>query len=268
MGIRVVAGRPFDDGDRAGAPGVAIINVTAARQLWSDPANAVGRQLRVRLTRSQTSVLEVKGVVDDVRLRGMTSDPGRQLYLPLAQLPPFGVVAVAVDVKGDPSSAVPAVRTALREVDSEIPAHNVTFARELIGRYLAAERLTLWLSSGFASLALILCAIGLYGALSQSVAERTREIGIRMALGANPRGLRGRIVWQSLRVTIAGVIAGSLASGVAVRAITHFVPALDPPSTVAVGLNGGMLLAVAMLAAWLPAQRASAVDPLVALRAD
>jgi putative ABC transport system permease protein len=269
IGIRVVAGRAFTVDDRAGTPRVAVINATVARQLWQDPANAVGRRLRVNLAPRNVTVLEVVGVVDDVRLRGVTSDPGRQLYLPLAQAPPFGLVAVAVDAgAGDPAALLPAVRAALKEIDPELPAQNVTLSRELLARYLAAERLTLWLSSGFALLGLTLCAIGLYGALSQLVAQRTREIGIRMALGANRGALRRHIVWQSLRIAILGVTVGVVASGVAARVIAHFVPALDPPTAAAIAVNAVVLLLVAALAAWAPARRASAVDPLHALRID
>ncbi len=268
MGIKLLAGRSFLDTDRAGAPPVAILNETAARIIWGNPASAIGRRLRTATSTRKAIEAEVVGVVADVRLRGVSRTVGRQLYLPMAQDPPYGSVTVAIEAAGDPAAVLPAARAALARVDADLPPYHVVLLRDLTAEYLATERTTLALTGAFALIALALCAIGLYGALSQTVARRTREIGIRVALGANRARLRWTIVSTSLRVAIAGVLIGGLASGAAARAIARYVPALDAPSTVAVVIDAVVLVVVAGLAAWLPAHRASAVDPVVALRAE
>jgi predicted permease len=267
MGVRLIAGRPFAKADRASAPGVVILSESSARALWPDPQAAIGQRLRTKAGGAEAIEPEVVGIVADVRLRGVTTQPNLQAYLPIAQSPPFGGLGVVVEAAGDPAAIVPAVRAGLREVDSELPPYNVTLVRDLQSRYLANQRLTLALTSAFAAIALVLSAIGLYGVLTQLVAERSREIGIRMALGANRGSVRRAVVWTGLRVACFGVALGALASTAAVRLIARFVPALDPPSIAWIAANAFVLVAVAVLAAWIPARRASSVDPLVALKA-
>jgi ABC-type antimicrobial peptide transport system permease subunit len=140
--------------------------------------------------------------------------------------------------------------------------------KDLRARYLATERLTLGLTAAFSIIALLLCAIGLYGVLAQFVAQRTREIGIRMALGADRGRLRRGVVVQRLRLALAGIAAGAVLSAIASKLAEAFLPMVERPDPAAVGLDALILLAVAALAGWIPARRASAVDPASALRAD
>jgi predicted permease len=266
MGVRLLAGRRFSDTDRNGAGTVVILSEAAARALWSDPQAAVGQRLH---TKNGSAVVEpeVIGVVADVRLRSATAQQNTQAYFPMAQSPPFGGIGVVVEAADDPAQIVPAVRAALKDVDRELPPYNVKLVRDLQTRYLANQRLTLAVTSIFAAISLLLSAIGLYGVLTQLVTERSREIGIRMALGANRARVRWAVVWTGVRVSALGVAVGALGSTAAVRLIARFVPALDAPSMTGVAANAMLLVAVAIVAAWIPARRASAVDPLVALRA-
>jgi putative ABC transport system permease protein len=271
LGIPVLAGRPFTPADRAGAPDVAVLSASAATLLWRAPALAIGKRVRTKLFRDRDYKdveLEVVGVVGDTRLRGVVGQAFPQIYRPFAQAPPFGTASVAVGAMGDPAAIVAAVRDTVREVDADLPPYNVSLVRNVRAQFLVDQRLTLALTSAFAIIALALSAIGLYGVLSQIVTQRTREIGIRMALGADGRRLRLGIMVTGIRLALGGAAVGALASGLAWRAIARFVPALSPPSLRTVAMDAVVLLGVAVLATWMPARRASGVDPLIALRAE
>jgi putative ABC transport system permease protein len=271
LGIPLLAGRCFTSADRAGAPDVAVLSASAAALLWNDPTSAVGKRLHTKLFRNRrndTVEVEVVGVVGDTRLHGVGGKASPQIYLPFAQDPPFGTVSVAVGAVDDPAGLVAIVRDVVRRVDPDLPPYNVSLIRHLRARFLADQRLTLALTSAFAAVALALAAIGLYGVQSQTVAQRTRDIGIRMALGADRQRLRVSILVAGMRLALGGAAVGALASSLATRAIAQFVPTLSTPSPRTVAIDAALLLAVAMLATWMPARRASAVDPLVALRAE
>jgi predicted lysophospholipase L1 biosynthesis ABC-type transport system permease subunit len=245
-----------------------MLSASAVRQLWGNGATAIGRHVRTSLGRETATDLEVVGVVSDVRLRGVTGDLAAEMYMPIAQNPPYGGVGIVIDTAGNPAGLIPAAQAALREVDSDLPLYGVTLVRDLRARFMATQRLTLALTAAFAGITLVLCAIGVYGALSQVVAQQTREIGIRMALGAQRGRLRRSFVLSGLRPAIGGVVLGLVVSGLASRLIARFVPALDAPSLGAVAADALILLGVAFLAAWFPARRASAVNPISALRAE
>ena len=271
MGIPVLAGRPFTPADRPGAPDVAVLSASAATLLWGDPSSAIGKRVRTKLFRDRDYKdveLDVVGVVGDTRLRGVVGQASPQIYRPFAQAPPFGTASVAVGARGDPAAIVAVVRDTVRAVDADLPPYNVSLVSHVRAQFLVDQRLTLALTSAFAIIALALSAIGLYGVLSQIVVQRTREIGIRMALGADGRRLRLGIMVTGMRLALGGAAVGALASGLATRAIARFVPALSPPSLRTVAMDAALLLAVAVLATWMPARRASGVDPLIALRAE
>ena len=209
------------------------------------------------------------GVTPDVHLRGVTTAvPQAEVFMPLAAQRPYGSVTVAVAVASPAmlSSIGEAVQRQIASVDPDLPLYNPLRLADVRARFLANQRLTLAISSAFGLAALVLCAIGLYGVLAQAVAQRTRELGIRLALGAHPGRLRRGVVVSGARLAIGGVLIGALGSGVAARLIARFVPALDAPSPAAIAIDAMVLLAIAVLAAWVPARRASTIDPLVALR--
>lgn len=265
LDIPLIAGRTFTGDDRAGSVPVVILSETAARAVWADPMQAIGRTLRVTLGRTPLD-MQLVGIVSDVRLRTLQGDATGQAYLPFAQRPTLGLASLVVDSSLNASQTDRAIRSALGAVDPTLPPYNVTAIRNLRSSYLANERLTMWLTTFFAIASLLLCAIGLYGVLSQTVASRTREIGIRMALGADARRMRWQVVATGVRVAVAGVAAGGLVAWLTAKSIAAYVPGLSAPPLWAIVILAIVLLIVALIAAWLPARRASAVDPVIALR--
>lgn len=265
MGIQLVAGRAFTAADRRGAPPVVILSESAARVLWPDGTNPIGGRLEAGFA-GRPVLYEVVGVVDDVLLHG-PNQPGRsQLYRPFAQGPPFGFVSFAVRPSADPRSVVPAIREAITSLDPTLPVYNVQLMDDVASGFLASHRLAMTLMGAFALMTLGLAAVGLYGVLAQLVAQRTRELGIRMALGADPGRLRRGVVWLGLRLAVAGAVIGVFATGIAARLIAAFVPTLDPLTWTMIAMDAGVLLTVALLAAWMPARRAAGVDVVTVLR--
>jgi putative ABC transport system permease protein len=265
MGIRLLEGRAFEAGDRLGAPRVAVVSAGVARALEPDGSSVIGQRIE-SLARDPAPV-EIVGVVADVRLVGLKGQE-LQVYYPLAQEGSAGGLAVAAHATRDTDAAFEAVLGALRAVDPELPPYNVSPIHDLRARYLASERLTLTLSGAFSAVALLLCAIGLYGVLSQAVSQRTREIGVRMALGADRRAVQGQVVWSGLRLASAGALVGGAVSLAIARTVTPLVPTVDMPGVELIAADAVVLLLVAVLAAWLPSRRASVIDPVRALRAE
>lgn len=267
MGIPIRAGRSFLPTDRTGTAPVAIVSEAAARAL-EPGGNVVGQRLLLNFGRAPTEI-EIVGVSASVRNRAVIGDAPRQIYRPVGQGVMGGSAGVAVDLAaGSDASGLAFARTVVHEIDPELPLYNVTRVKDLRARFLATERLTLAMTAIFGGLALALSAIGLFGVLSQLVAQRTREIGIRMALGANRGRLRASVVGTGLRLAGAGVVVGAAASALAWRGLTHVVPTLAAASWTSLGLDAIVLLAVAALAAWVPARRASSIDPMHALRTE
>jgi hypothetical protein len=259
--VPIVRGRGITTQDRRGRPPVALVNETAARRLWPgrDP---VGERLRIDFLEE---VFEVVGVVRDVPplRRGEPVEP--EVYWPYAQLPRWAVFLV-IRADGDPAAVVQPAETRLEEVDPDLEIGRWATLAELADRELRQPRFTLLLVALFAAVAAALAAVGIYGLLAYAVACRTREIGVRMALGAERRRIEGTVVAGALRLTAAGLVlglAGAVAAGRGVRSLLHGIAPTDPWTLGAVTL---LVVAVAVLASWLPARRAGAVDPIKALR--
>lgn len=265
LGIEVVHGRDFNEDDRPGAPEVAIISESTARLLWPDGRSPVGLRLESGF-RTMTTV-EVVGVVRDVMLRGPEAlNRPAHLYRPMAQYPPFGNVSFAVKTSGDPMALAPAVRTAIAGIDPTLPVHNFRSMARVASDFLSAHRLAMAVMGCFALLTLVLAGVGLYGVLAQLIEQQTREIGIRVALGADPRRVRHTIVFVALRLAGLGIIIGAAGASVAASLVASYVPRLDAIAWRTVVLHGVVLLLIALVASWVPARRASAIDPIIALR--
>jgi predicted lysophospholipase L1 biosynthesis ABC-type transport system permease subunit len=267
MGTRLIAGRVFADADRTGTPPVVVLSESTARGLFPDATAAIGQ--RVRISRdSSAPPHEVVGVVADVRYRsleaGMRTFP--QLYQPLHQAPPRGVMSLVVEVDGDPSAAIASLRSAMRDVDPTIPPHRMEPVDAAIDRFLASRRLAGILISSFAGVTLLVSAIGLYGLMAQLVTERAREIGIRVALGAAPHAVRRGVVASGVTHAIAGGVAGAIGASAALRIFTALMPSLQQPGAWIFAVNAAVLLLTALAATWIPASRVLRVDPVVALR--
>jgi cell division protein FtsX len=263
VGVPLLAGRFFEPRE---AEPVVILNESAARMFAPDITRVVGKRL-------VSPNAEVVGVVGDVQLdvdvpeaiRAMTM---AHVYQPLSHSPPNGTVAVAVDTAGDFPSVVAAVRRGLHDIDPGLAIDRVSRVGDLPARIFASEQLTLALSGVFALVVLGLAGIGLYGVLAQCVAERTREIGIRMALGASRAYLRAGIAWIALRLTLIGIAIGLGLAVTAWKLASASIPSLDVPNLPLLAADAAVLIVVSLLAAWIPARRASAIDPVEALRAE
>ena len=265
IGIRLAAGRTFTAGDRAGAPPVVILSESAARGLFPDGA-AIGQ--RIQLSRGSKLTHEVVGVVEDVHLRSISSVRRAmvQAYVPLDTHPPNGQVSFIVEVDGSPAGAAPALRSALSEIDPALPVYNVEAVREVVKRYIGPQRMAGTLISSFAIVTLMVAAIGLYGLMSQLVSERTREIAIRLALGAAPARVRGSLLRYGVLHALAGAALGWLSSSAALAIFGAVLPGLEAPGALIAAANAGILFAAALAAVWIPASRILRLDPIVSLR--
>jgi putative ABC transport system permease protein len=265
MNIPLVQGRYFDDRDVAGAPPVAIIDESMKRKYWPDE-NPLGKRISFQRDPQGNPIWrEVVGVVGHVRHKGLEGESPVQYYLPHRQQPGGGMFMV-VRAAQDPSSLAPSVRGAIQSVDRELPIYRVTTMEQVVSDSMTQRRFALTLMSIFALVALILAAVGLYGVMSYSVTQRTHEIGIRLALGAGRGDVLKMVVGQGLLLALIGVAIGLTAAFGLTRlmaALLFGVSAIDPLIFASLPL---LLGGVAAAASWIPARRATKVDPMVALR--
>jgi ABC-type antimicrobial peptide transport system permease subunit len=210
----------------------------------------------------------IVGVVRDVRLQGPEADPGAQLYVPLAQQPNYATTFIVVKTAGESAAVTPALRAAIASVDSSVPMYNVQTFEQIRANFLADRGFAMDVLSAFGVLALFLAGIGLYGTLTYLVQLRTPEIGIRMALGASPGAVRWQILRQGLLHAIAAVAIGAAASALLLRIVTSVVRGVERPDVTVFAAAAAAMLIVIMPIIWLPARRATAIDPVHALRAE
>jgi predicted permease len=270
MGIPIVKGRGFAAGDRIGSQPVAMLNQVGAARVWPDQ-DALGHHLQIG-TRfgmgGERAGGTVIGIVGDVRDYGPASPVAPTLYLSHAQWPDGGVSIVAKARNGDPASLVQPLRALLQALDPDVPMSAVRSMDQLSSAAVAQPRLYLVLIASFAGTAMLLAAIGLYGVLAYAVGQRTREIGIRLALGAKRGEVLRMVLIQAGRLAIFGVAIGLGAAVIASRALRSQLFQIGPTDTVTYVMVGAGLLVVALVASWIPARRASRIDPVVALRHD
>ena len=265
LGIPMRRGRGFSAGDRAGAPRVAVVNETAARLLWpgQDP---LGRRMELGMGDfKEGEQAEVVGVVGDVHYGRVEAAPIADAYLPDAQIA-FPDAAIAVRTRGDPSDFRAAVREAVRRVDPNLPIAEWRTLRERVSGALAAPRFAAALMSGFALFAVLLAALGIYGLLAQVAAERTPEIGIRIALGAKASDIFGMMLRWSALIAAGGISAGLVLFAPVSRALGALLFGIPPSDPATIGGVVVFLGAVALAASLVPARRAARTDPLEALR--
>ena len=265
MGIPLKQGRFFSEQDGANAPRVAMIDETLAKAFFPK-GDAVGQFLIdpfLRLKPGEGS--QIVGIVGAVKDRNLMNNPQPVIYHPALQAPrPF--MNLAVRTVGDPLALVSAIQQRVRDLDRNLPVYKVATMEQNLSDSLMRRRFSMLLLAALAGFALCLAAVGVYSVISYSVGRRTREIGIRMALGAQPGSVQKLILRQGLRPVLAGLAAGLLASLVAMRALASLlygVTATDPPTFLAVAC---VLLAISALASAIPARRAARVDPMAALR--
>jgi putative ABC transport system permease protein len=261
MGIQLKAGRLFNEADRDGAPPVAIINETMARRFWPDES-ALGKRIVIR---NDTAAREIVGIVSDIKHFGLDRDAEPEMYVPFNQRV-IDLIPVVIRAKGDPAQLAGAIRQEVQAVDPMVAISKIKTVPELRADSLAERRFTLLLLAIFAGLAMTLSVTGIYSVMSYMVTERTREIGVRMALGANQGDVLNFMIRRGMIPALIGVTAGlglAFATTRVIESLLYSVSATDPLTLVVVAL---LLTIVALLACYIPARRATKVDPQVALR--
>ena len=263
MGIGLLRGREFTDADRLGSEPVAIVNATFSKRYFrgQDPIDTV---LQVE-DPGHPDRRRIVGVVSDVRSFGPEQVAHAEIYRPLAQVP-FPLLAFVVRASGDPAALLEPAKQAVFDVDGEQPVFDAMPMRELAAQSITLRRTSTILIAGFAGLALVVAVVGLYGLIAYSVIQRTHEIGIRMALGAQRADVLRQVLHQGMMSVLAGEIAGCAVALLLMQAIAGFLYGVNPrdPGTLAIVLVG--LTLVAAIACYIPARRATGIDPIVALR--
>jgi putative ABC transport system permease protein len=269
MGTPLKAGRTFTAADRADTLPVIVVNESMAKRFWPNQS-PLGRRLTMG---GNNRWLTVVGVVGDVHHRGLDAAPRTEMYRPHSQFrygdataPAVPTLTWVVRTSADPRAAISYARAAVRDVDPNLGLSDVATMEEVVADSTSDRRLSLWLFALLGGLALALAAVGVYGVVSYSVAQRTHEIGVRMAIGATSVDVARMIVADGGKLALVGVAAGSLLAAVAARLIRGLlfdVSAADPATFVAAPL---VLLAIAVLASYIPARRASRIAPAETIR--
>jgi putative ABC transport system permease protein len=268
MKIPLLQGRTFTPQDEQGGPPLAIVNETLARRMFPGES-PLGHRLAPSISFGDSDVApmrEIVGVIGDVKSGGISDNAVPEVYAPQTATDFIGEMTIVVRTGNDPNALIPAVRSVVASADKDLPLRDVRTMEEYVTGSISAPRFEAVLLGTFAALAFVLTTIGLYGVISYSVVQRTREMGIRMVLGAQRGSISLMVVRQGAVLTLIGVAAGMLVSLFAVRLIRSLlyeIGATDPATFIAVPL---LLIAVALLASYIPARRATRVDPLVALR--
>jgi predicted permease len=269
VGLPLIAGRVFTNSDIDSAPFVAVVSKAFAELAWPKQ-NALGKRFRLS---GDAPFITVVGVVGDIRARGFGDTPEPTMFFPLAQsaksayfMPRNMALLVRTSAGGDPALLAAAVRREVRALDPTVPVAEVRTLEQVVGTSVSSRRFSTTLLAAFAALALLLAGIGTYGVISYGVTQRTFEIGVRMALGADTRSVLALVMAEGMLLAGTGLVLGlgtSIVVARFIRAMLVGVPTLDAPSLIATALA---LIAVATIASGLPARRALRVNPINALR--
>jgi putative ABC transport system permease protein len=276
MGISLFAGRDFNERDTSAAPGVVIINETLARRHWPDE-DPIGKRVTLDDPRGNTRTpqwLTVVGVVKNVKQDSWTDAPSNEIYVAFQQsrgffastIGRYSSMTIVIRTTIDPRSLAANPRESVRSIDPTLPVSSVVTMEQVIADALWQPRFNMQLIGLFAGGALLLAAIGLYGVMSYSVSQRTHEVGLRLALGAQRRDVIGLVLKQGMKLILPGVAIGLLASAALTRLMTNLLFGVSATDAKTFAVIAVVLVGVALLACFVPARRATRVDPMVALR--
>jgi putative ABC transport system permease protein len=266
MGIPLLRGRLLAAQDTEQAPRAIVINETMARRYWPD-ADPIGRRIAFDGADGDPAWREIVGIVADVKSEGLDSEEVPSVYAPHAQRPGLSM-AVVLRTSGDPKALAPALRSEVQALDRNLPVYYVTTMDEIMASSVSAQRFGMFLLALFAGVALVLAAVGIYGVMSYSVAQRTHEIGVRMALGAGNAHVVWMVVREGMVLAGLGLVAGVLVAAVAGRFLTSMLFEVSPADPFAFAGAAALLAVAAFAACYVPARRATRVDPMVALRTE
>ena len=274
MGTRLVRGRWFTEADTMASVPVAVVNETMARTFWTDAAAAVGGRIRLGSAAARPWATVV-GIVADERHNGVTGIIREKFFIPHIQWPvataggdPIRSVFVVARTTGDPLSVAGAVRNEIRQMDATLPVANVRSMNDVVATALATPRLTGFLLGAFAAIALALAAVGIYGVLAYLVSQRTQEIGVRLALGADGSQVLGMVLRHGLLLAAVGIAAGLIAAFALTRLIQSLLYEVRPNDPITFVAVAAVVLSIALAASFVPARRATRVSPAIALRAE
>jgi len=263
--MKIESGRTFTAADTPDSPGVVVLTRTLAEKYWKD-GDALGRHVKFEGD-AKSPWLTVVGIVSDVRQLGLKNAPTPIMFIPYTQFPlPF--TSISVRSTAPDGTVRAALRAAMASVDPEIPPGEIRTLDQIIGFQIAEPRFRSFVIASFAIITLVLAAVGLYGLISYSVAQQTREIGIRIALGAAPSQVVGPMLRRGLILALSGVALGLVGAFFASRVIAQFLFGITATDPVTIAGVSTLLVVVAMIATWIPSRRALRVDPIVALRAE
>lgn len=267
MNIPLLKGRQFSPQDTPDTPGVVIVSEATVRQFWPGE-DAIGKRIKLGALDSDEPWLSVAGIVGDVRQFEMDIAPKPQVYFPYTQMP-YTFLAprdLVVRTNVDPLSLAAAVRNEVWAVDKDQPVSNISTMEEILSTSVSRQRFSTLLLAIFATVALVLAAVGIYGVINYSVTQRTHEIGIRMALGASSRDMLKLVAWQGFKLVSIGVSIGLVLAFILTRLMQSLLFGVSATDPVTFAALSAVLVTVAMLASYIPARRATKVDPMVALR--
>jgi len=270
LGIPRLQGRAFDERDTADSPGVVIISETLARRLWPNE-DALGKRINIGF--GGETWREVVGVVGDVRQTELGEPPAMALYQPYQQVSErlrwfVGEMTFVIRAAAEPQSFIAGLRSELQAVDKQLPLHNVAVMEQVVAKKVADPRFYMLLLGSFSALALALSAAGIYSVISYSVTQRTHEIGIRLALGAQTGAILRLVIRQGMALALVGLAIGLAGAFALTRVLSDFLYQVSVTDPVTFALLSLLLTGVALLACYLPARRATKIDPLVALRRE
>jgi putative ABC transport system permease protein len=263
MEMALLRGRQFEPSDNADAPQVAIVNAALAKRYWPNE-DPIGKRIHIGGSSAKGKWTTIIGIVGNVRHRGLEYDAQPEYYIPLAQSPNAQSVLV-VRSQQDPQALTASVRTALRSIDPAQPVAHVRTLGQVIADSVAPRRLSIWLLGLFAALALALASIGIYGVMSFLVAQRTHELGVRMALGAQRRDIMRLVLGYSAKLILAGTVIGLVVAFAGTHLLAALLYHVSSHDVATFGVVTIVLGLVALLASYIPAARVIRTDPMLAL---